>query len=88
MFNTLYIVRHGETDWNQKLKLQGWTDEPLNEVGISQAEKISNFFVDKEISGIYTSIMVRRSKLLSGDCRNLSGRIHPSRITSHPGFSP
>lgn len=29
----LYIVRHGETDWNKKRKLQGQVDIPLNEFG-------------------------------------------------------
>lgn len=27
----IYIVRHGETDWNRAGKLQGATDVPLNE---------------------------------------------------------
>ena len=27
----LYIVRHGETDWNKAGKVQGRTDIPLNE---------------------------------------------------------
>ena len=29
----LYIVRHGETDWNKAGKVQGRTDIPLNERG-------------------------------------------------------
>ncbi len=29
----LYIVRHGETDWNKEKKLQGQVDIPLNEFG-------------------------------------------------------
>lgn len=29
----LYIVRHGETDWNKKRKIQGQVDIPLNEFG-------------------------------------------------------
>ena len=31
----LYFVRHGETDWNVKKKIQGKTDVPLNETGWS-----------------------------------------------------
>lgn len=34
----LYIVRHGETDWNRLRRLQGRSDIPLNENGIKLAE--------------------------------------------------
>ena len=35
----LYFVRHGETEWNVKKKIQGKTDIPLNENGIRQAKR-------------------------------------------------
>ena len=35
----LYFVRHGETDWNVKKKIQGKTDVPLNENGKQQDRK-------------------------------------------------
>ena len=28
----LYIMRHGRTDWNERHKLQGRTDIPLNAI--------------------------------------------------------
>jgi probable phosphoglycerate mutase len=34
---TLYLIRHGETDWNAKRLLQGRRDIPLNAVGQGQA---------------------------------------------------
>jgi broad specificity phosphatase PhoE len=36
---TLYVVRHGETDWNAALRLQGQTDTLLNEKGRGQAAR-------------------------------------------------
>lgn len=50
----LYVVRHGQTDWNIENKLQGCVDVPLNSTGINQAydlaKKIGNIKFDIIIS--------------------------------------
>ncbi len=43
-----YIMRHGETDWNNLGKIQGRIDNPLNEDGKQQAKDKAEFF--KEIN--------------------------------------
>ena len=35
----LYIIRHGETQWNKVKRLQGQTDIPLAEEGIRLAKE-------------------------------------------------
>ncbi|MEK5231852.1 histidine phosphatase family protein [Lysinibacillus sp. FSL K6-0232] len=37
---TFYLVRHGETVWNQEQRLQGWLDSPLTAAGKEAAQKL------------------------------------------------
>ena len=55
VFVDIYLVRHGETDWNTQKRLQGHTDIPLNEQGKLQAYQLREKFVDMNFVQIYSS---------------------------------
>ena len=55
----LYLVRHGETDYNNSLRFQGQIDIPLNQKGIEQAEKVAGFLKDIPLQAIYSSSLKR-----------------------------
>ena len=43
MTNDLYLVRHGQTLFNRKKMISGWTDSPLTELGLEQARRAGAF---------------------------------------------
>ena len=51
----LYIVRHGQTEWNLEKRMQGRKDSPLTELGTRQAEKLGHSLVDTKWDAIYSS---------------------------------
>ncbi|PQL24824.1 alpha-ribazole phosphatase [Veillonella tobetsuensis] len=56
---TLYIVRHGETEWNKIGRYQGITNVPLNENGIAQAKACGNALKDVHFDRILSSDLSR-----------------------------
>ena len=55
----LYIMRHGRTDWNDRHKLQGRTDVPLNEEGRRMAEKAAEEYRDIPLDVCWCSPLIR-----------------------------
>jgi len=58
----IYLVRHGETDWNRDGRLQGHSDIPLNEAGLAQADRIAARLAAEPIAGVWTSDLRRASQ--------------------------
>jgi broad specificity phosphatase PhoE len=57
----LYLVRHGETDWNREHRLQGTLDVPLNSAGVAQARRLADYFVRLPVVCIVSSPLTRAS---------------------------
>ena len=55
----IYVVRHGETEWNAVNKVLGRTDLPLNDKGIKQANEIARSLKDKKIDVFLCSPLCR-----------------------------
>ena len=55
----IIIIRHGQTDYNQEKRVQGWLDIPLNQTGLEQAKKLAEHLIEEVIDHIYTSDLKR-----------------------------
>ena len=66
----IYIVRHGQTDWNKLGKNQGQTDIPLNETGINQAYELKEVLKDYNFDLVFSSPLKRAletARIVVGD---------------------
>lgn len=63
----LFLVRHGETDFNRQGIVQGrGVDTPLNDLGIAQAQALAERFRDEPIDAVVSSPL--RRALQTAEC--------------------
>lgn len=65
----LYLVRHGQTDWNKMRRYQGHSNIPLNYNGIKEANILASILEGENIDKIYSSDLKRalQTALIIGD---------------------
>lgn len=56
---SLWIVRHGETDWNREGRIQGWSDIPLSEIGLNQSQRLAAQLPGIPFAAMYSSDLRR-----------------------------
>lgn len=66
----IFVVRHGETEWNRAKTYQGQMDSPLSALGIKQAQAVASALRDEKIDVIY--------------CSDLGRAFHTAQIVSEP----
>lgn len=77
----LYLVRHGETDWNAKQRFQGQVDIPLNENGQHQAQEIAHRLAKEDIDAIYASDLSRAWETAQAIAEH-----HPCPVIAEPSL--
>ncbi|WP_174721424.1 histidine phosphatase family protein [Streptococcus periodonticum] len=50
MTKTLYLMRHGQTLFNKRHRIQGWCDAPLTDLGVYQAQVAGYYFKNAGIT--------------------------------------
>lgn len=60
----IYLVRHGETDWNKDKVMQGQTDIPLNDNGIAQAKLVGEKLKGINFDVVFCSPLIRTKQTL------------------------
>jgi probable phosphoglycerate mutase len=91
---TLYVARHGQTDWNlEPARCQGWADVELNATGRGQARERGLALAGRGIELIITSHLQRaretaeimRECLVAADDREVPLVIDPRLAETHRG---
>jgi 2,3-bisphosphoglycerate-dependent phosphoglycerate mutase len=61
MTSTLILLRHGNSDWNQKNLFTGWVDVRLSEQGVAEAKRAGELLAESGLKPdiLYTSVLTR-----------------------------
>ncbi len=74
MDNVLVLVRHGQSEWNERNLFTGWRNPDLTQLGVQEAIKAGKLLKtqDIEFDIAYTSVLKRAQRTLSLIMENLN----------------
>ncbi|GFZ78024.1 alpha-ribazole phosphatase [Pseudohongiella nitratireducens] len=70
----IYLLRHGETDWNRERRAQGQQESRLTEQGRQQAQELGLRMAEQHLDSIYcsSSLRTRETADLAFGARNMA----------------
>lgn len=60
----MFLVRHGQSQWNLENRFTGWVDVDITEVGKEEARKAGKFLKNEQIDIAFTSALIRAQHTL------------------------
>ena len=70
----IWLVRHGQTTWNEQGRFCGHTDIPLSTLGRKQARKLASHLQHRPIDAIYSSDLSRARETAEIIAQKLAGK--------------
>ncbi|MCL1672899.1 phosphoglycerate mutase [Chryseobacterium oranimense] len=61
----LFLVRHGQSQWNLENRFTGWKDVDITELGEEEAQRAGQSLKDEQIDRAFTSKLVRAQHTLN-----------------------
>lgn len=80
------LVRHGETDWNVALRLQGHTDIALNARGRAQAQRLREALAGEPLDAVYSSDLQRAHATAQAIAEATGAPLRPEPALRERGF--
>lgn len=78
----IYLVRHGETEWNREGRSQGCSNDiPLSDIGLKQAEAIGERLKHEAIDMFFSSSLARAYETAS-----IIAKYHNKEVSIHKEF--
>ena len=82
----IYLVRHGQTLFNQQKKVQGWCDSPLTQEGIQQAIAVSKTLQSISFECAYSSTSERAIDTANSILEGRNVKVIPSKNLKEQSF--
>jgi alpha-ribazole phosphatase len=79
----IFLIRHGQTEWNNGGRYQGHSDIPLSEEGKVQAKKLSLFLNN---TGIHLQAVYASDLSRAQETAEIIAAPHQVKVENHPGF--